>query len=546
MKNITLTLVFLSLGLAGHSQFLWISAKNISNTVAPTDISYDQAGNTYVIGTYYGDAYIGGNYISSTTPYKYNAFIAKCNKKGLVLWVKNIGSNENSTAKAVTTDNSGNVYVVGNYTTDLHFDGNTIPSSGSIDAYIMKINTLGSLVWWLNPVGTGAEFNYDVETDNAGNVYSTGNFSGSITIGGNPLTTLAYPIVDMMIAKYDGAGNVLWAQQSGSAGTATCGGSRLAAAAGGHIYVMGNYSGGTVNFQGLNLNTATFSDYYVAKINAAGDFLLVNDLGTISNGYISNIDADAAGNIFVGGTVGYSSPYNITLSGTTITSNGSNPGVFTAKYDSGFNLLWTRSGGATGYGDYGSDLTVSNDGDIYLLFTTYGSTVTFGAISGSTGHPGWSEIGLVKFDTNGNEKWASICGGTDFDQVNSITLTEGLNAVAITGIAGANSYFGTKFIAGTGTYVATVKDPYLREEIKIEEEEITIQLWPNPASKSIQLNNMVAGDAVHIYNMNGEAVYQSKCHSNIFFADIETFPSGIYFIEVINSNSTSTIQFIKQ
>ncbi|NVO01842.1 MAG: SBBP repeat-containing protein [Bacteroidetes bacterium] len=62
--------------------------------------------------------------------------------------------------------------------------------------------------------GTGDEIGKSVATDNHGNTYVTGYFTSStITFGSTVLTCSGNK--DVFVAKYDVVGNVLWAKKAG-------------------------------------------------------------------------------------------------------------------------------------------------------------------------------------------------------------------------------------------------------------------------------------------------------------------------------------------
>lgn len=79
--------------------------------------------------------------------------------------------------------------------------------------FVLAINLLFGQVWLENEGGTGNDVSMDVAIDALGNVYSTGNFSGAGAFGATTLT--ASGAKDLYLAKYDPAGNVLWAIQGG-------------------------------------------------------------------------------------------------------------------------------------------------------------------------------------------------------------------------------------------------------------------------------------------------------------------------------------------
>jgi hypothetical protein len=71
-----------------------------------------------------------------------------------------------------------------------------------------------------------------------------------------------------------------------------------------------------------------------------------------------------------------------------------------------------------------------------------------------------------------------------------------------------------------------------------------MQVLPNPASRYIKISNLPANATVRIVSMNGSVYTLSVNNGNI---DVSHLPAGIYFAQVIVSNSiTGTLKFVKE
>lgn len=520
----------------------WTTAKNLSCCSSVNGFAFDKNANMFVAGIFYGDDYVGPYYLSSTTPYKYNSFIAKTNKGGLVLWAKTIGSNESVTVQRIETDNLGNVFICGFYVTDLVYDGVTLPSSGATDAFIMKIDNAGALLWWDHTMGTtGSELFFDLAVNNSGDVYVTGEFNGSMNIQGAYYFAAPSSVFDMCVIKFNGAtGAFVWARQTNSSfGSNSCG-RRIAVDNLGNTYVLGNFGTGYTTFGDYTIY-GSFNDYFVSRLDEGSNYIYTNDIGDIPNGYICNIEADVLGNIYMAGNFGGFSPYSATISGTTITSPG-NSEIFLAKYNSDFIMQWIQQGGGTSTGDFAADLAVANDGDAYIAFSS-GASVTFGAVSATSAYPGANDIAVVKYNTSGIPQSATVSGGTGFDGVSCIDILQNKHAVGISGIGDVKMYFGAKKVNASNLYVAKFSDPLLREPENIINNEI-VYIYPNPASDHIMIEGLQLNSTIEIVDMNGKILL----NQNVFDENIEIntsgFAAGIYIVSIIGESSATVQKLI--
>ncbi|MDD4149008.1 MAG: SBBP repeat-containing protein [Bacteroidales bacterium] len=199
----------------------WGGAKGLSLTT-------DNESNIYVTGTYQWESISFG-----TTTLSYDIgngeqmYLAKYNTSGTPIWAKkatgvnNYGGNANA-PRCVEADNEGNVYVTGYFDVDEISFGTLSLSSGTVpaaDVFLVKYSSAGNPLWLRGASASGMSNNYgkSVYPDKNGNVYLTGNFSstsigfGSVVL--NNANTNNSP--DIFIVKYDGTGNIKWAESYG-------------------------------------------------------------------------------------------------------------------------------------------------------------------------------------------------------------------------------------------------------------------------------------------------------------------------------------------
>ncbi len=133
-----------------------------------------------------------------------DAFLRKYDSTGTEAWTRQFGTAGYDIALAAAVDASG-VYVAG-YTAGT-FPGQT--SAGGFDAFLLKYNANGDIVW-ASQFGTSSDdFAFSIATDGSGIYaagYTTGAFLGQTSSG----------LSDAFLQKYDGTGTEVWTRQFGT------------------------------------------------------------------------------------------------------------------------------------------------------------------------------------------------------------------------------------------------------------------------------------------------------------------------------------------
>ncbi|HRI71586.1 MAG TPA: SBBP repeat-containing protein [Polyangium sp.] len=240
------------------------------------------------------------------------------------------------TGNSITVDKSGNVIMAGAFGGTINFGGTTLTSAGGDDAFIAKFNSGGQLLW-AKEYGDGKGQNIGgVGTDGNGNIYITGNFTGSINFGGGALTAAGTLFTDVFVAKLTADGNHVWSKSFGDDEVQNSYG--LAVDAASNVIIAGSFKK-TIGFGGGTLNAGgSFVDVFVAKFNGDGAHQWSRQYGVATSDQIARaVAADAAGNIYVGGEVAESIDFGGGSKSVTTTKS-----AFVAKLDSLGNAAWVN------------------------------------------------------------------------------------------------------------------------------------------------------------------------------------------------------------
>jgi len=289
----------------------------------------------------------------------------------------------------VAPDGSGNVFLTGMFKASADFGDTTLTSAGDYDVFVAKHDAAGNVLWAKSAGGADTDYGYGVAPDGSGNVFLTGTFKDSADFGDTTLTSAGR--YDVFVAKYEAAGNVLWARSAGGAGPKE--GWGAATDGSGNVLVTGLFYT-SASFGSTTLTSVGDGDVFVAKYDTAGNVLWARSGGSASFDYGSGVATDGSGNVFVTGTAWDGAIFG----GTTLTSAGSTD-IFVAKYDAAGNVLWARSaGGAASDSGWGA----ATDGSGNVLVTgDFRDSASFGGTTLTSA--GGTDIFVVKIGPNGFE-----------------------------------------------------------------------------------------------------------------------------------------------
>ncbi|MEP6555351.1 MAG: SBBP repeat-containing protein [Ferruginibacter sp.] len=244
-------------------------------------IAVDAAGNLYVCGNYNATADLdpGAGVFNVTASSGADAFVIKLNSAGSFVWGKSFGGFGTDNVKAVKADAAGNVYLAGDFPFTVDFDPGpgvyNLTTAGSIDAFVLKLNSTGDFAWAKAFAGPNAEAAKDLALDASGNAYITGIFQGTADFdpgaGVYNLTVVGGVNNDIFISKLNTSGDLVWALNFG--GNMDDEGLSVFCGVTGNVYATGDFDGGAVDFDpGAGITTL---------LNSAGPTFIVNLNGNV-------------------------------------------------------------------------------------------------------------------------------------------------------------------------------------------------------------------------------------------------------------------------
>ena len=292
-------------------------------------IAVDHKGGSYVTGFVQGTVTFGG--IVLTGPIIGNdVFVAKYDSMGGVQWVKRTTGNGTDQGLGIAVEPipfsfdplSGSPvfasYVTGHFQGLTIFDGiPLVTSSSTPDVFVAKYDGNGKVLWARKAGGATSDMGLGIALEPLPSMsgslptvrpsyasYVTGFCSGTADFGGLPLAGSG-SIPDVFVAKYDGAGNVLWVKRAGGGGSDQGLGvaverspSSTDPVTGAPVFAshVAGYFTGPATFGNLLLPSSGNSDVFVAKLGIEDSSPLANaglDF-SVNEGQLATLDGSGS------------------------------------------------------------------------------------------------------------------------------------------------------------------------------------------------------------------------------------------------------------
>lgn len=420
MKKILLSIfLVISTFLKLFSQEL-IWAYNIGSVGfdAAYSLKTDDVGNVYIAGTFVGmvdfDPGIGVSTLTATGGS--DAFFAKYDSNGNLIWVKHIGGNLAERSSALALDTDGNIIVTGYFQEFIDLDPSVavfeLESSADNEIFIAKYDNDGNFIWGGQIEGSGNEIAYTVETDNDGNIYIGGIITiiADFDLGPGDETRVSVGNDDGFVVKYSPDGDFIWVMLFSGDDVANVDAVlNLKVDMSGNVYVTGYFQGTMDIDNDLGIYTITSQGYFdgfIAKYDTDANLLWGFNLGGTNYDIINDISIDDAGNVYVVGVFTDLADFDPGIGVFNQMTDGSSDG-FIAKYDIDGNFQWAGKVGDNNYDEITS-IDIDPNGNI-LLSGLFEGTVDFDYgvdVVNMTSSGGGEDIFIATYDENGEYIWA--------------------------------------------------------------------------------------------------------------------------------------------
>ncbi|UPT71069.1 MAG: gliding motility-associated C-terminal domain-containing protein [Flavobacterium sp. JAD_PAG50586_2] len=293
-------------------------------------------------------------------------------------------------------------------------DGDVAGGHGDVDYWLVKLDVTGTIIWQRSYGGSRGEELRRIAKAPGGGYFLAGMTYSNAGSGDVGGNYGVSPYADWWIVKIDDAGDIIWEENFGGTSDELLY-DGYATADGGYIAV-GSTRSANGNVIGNHNPTGSFnSDGWMIKLNSAGAIEWQRCYGGFGGTVLLAIQPTSDGGyITVGQTYALGGDIPATLLG------GGN--ALAMKIDAVGNIIWTKLYGGS-LGDGFSSVKIKDDGNYIVAGVTNSNDgdVSFNhALPGSTT---LQDVWVVELDPVGNLLWEKTYGGTGNESPYQIHIT---------------------------------------------------------------------------------------------------------------------------
>ena len=268
-------------------------------------------------------------------------------------WRNSIGGVWSDHAYSISqTLDEGYIVAGSAYTDGSSSSGDLGGCNGHYEAWIVKLDVLGDIVWQNCLGGSNYEHAYSIQQTNDGGYVFAGNSSSNDgAVSGN---NGAY---DYWVVKLDASGNIAWQKCLGGSGEETA--SSIQQTADGGYIVAGNSSSNDGDVSSNNGG----ADYWIVKLDALGNISWQKTLGGSGNDLAKSIKQTIDGGYIIAGSTNSSNDGDVGC------CNYGEDDYWIVKLDASGSLIWENNYGG-GQNEWASSIQQIMDGSYIIVGST--------------------------------------------------------------------------------------------------------------------------------------------------------------------------------
>ena len=512
----------------------------------------------------------------------YDIYIAKYDIMGNYKWAININgaAYKNYYVKNITTDQNGNIYIIGFADSWMDLDPSIEEAIVNQEEdkvfFFAKYNSSGEYLWGYamgNNHSSGRNYGWNIAVDKLSeNIYVCGNICDTVDFdpSENVFNIIPDSFRNFFLAKYSVQGEFVWAKifpLVSESGYGTPIG--LQVDQNNHIY-LGGYFDGSYDMDPTDeeyiLNSAGQNDGFLSKYDPNGNLIWAFSIGSSGSDYIRNFRY-FNGKIYTVGAWSNTIDFDPSENSFELVSLEGEYSGFMSVYDT--DGLFQSAIGIEGYmGEYqgaGSttyDVDIDSENNIYLIGDFYG-TVDFDPSDGiaehsSTGGPSDRDMFLAKYNSENNYIWSINIGGQSNEWGFYVKVNGDNNLIAFgnyDGICDFDPSNEDDWIPNNGNH-----DVYLAwyslfsgsSTNDFNREQIQSTVTPNPFTTLVSIEyklNKPETIQLTIYNHMGQLIYriqenQAQGKQQLIW-NANRFSNGIYYYRLQIGEQLTSRKMVK-
>lgn len=192
----------------------------------------------------------------------------------------------------LTTDLTGTINLLTSFSGQITLNGNSISSVGGYDLIVLNYSPTLALNWYKTGGGSGYELDKNITTDASGNVYILGTIESSGTFSGVTVNTSGGN--GFVLIKYLKNGDFSWVKSTGStSGIDNYDKNSIIFDNSNSLYITGKIYGGDFKFDNTTVSSNNNYGGFILKCSTSGDFqdfkctnATLNNISTTSAGIV--------------------------------------------------------------------------------------------------------------------------------------------------------------------------------------------------------------------------------------------------------------------
>lgn len=513
--------IFLPLFLGAQTPDLFWRA-GVPNNENIHELAVNASGQTFVGATF------ENNLLSLSGKGDTDLALVCLSSTGDVQWFRHFGSILEDEWGGLTIDDKNNVAVVGSFWLEIEVDTVVLSAKKNAKAlFFGKFSSEGALQWVQKIEGTGLKVASELAFDRENNLLMSGYFSDTLYLGAQHLYAVGE--TDLFLAKFNEAGELLWARSAGYTGDTRA--LSLSVLPSGSIALSGFYNDTTIIGDDKLMANTFDRDVFVCLYDAQGRPRWARRAGGVHDDAVTSVRYASDDVLYVAGyLVGV-----ISLSDDlSIQSATGNSDFYLLKYDTSGAPLDARAYGGLKV-QQTTDLLIWQD-QIWLSGFYQGEMT----IDEQTTQAGRG-IGafLARFDSELQLKTLHNFPSEDNTLINALTLATGgrlLFGGAYSGTLNINNQ--NQFSAdGFDLFVGQIRQ--VTPSVAITTEPIDIKVYPNPASDQLNIQTSLDYDYLRLINLQGVPVFETRRKTEVL--SVGHLPPGLYFLSFFKERKQWTI-----